>query len=71
MTVLISTSIAKEGNEFLPRVIPESHNPWVSHALFFGPVIERGSGRVRVGPWLARADLAFEFISAFFGCEPE
>ena len=61
ITVLISTSIAGEGNEFFPRFVPEFHERWVSCALFLGHVIGCGPGRIRVGAPLDRSEIAFEF----------
>ena len=49
ITVLISTSIAGEGNELFPRFVAEFHDRWVSCAPFLGHVIGCGPGRIRIG----------------------
>ena len=63
--------IVEEGDEFFPRVLPQSDDRGVSGAPLFFQRLEGVPSSIGTGSGINGLQIAFEFVPVFFGREPE
>ena len=63
--------IVEEGDEFFPRVLPQSDDRGVSGAPLFFQRLEGVPCSIGTGSGINGLQIAFEFVPVFFGREPE